>query len=46
MTEGGLCHFLQFSGDIFCPLRWKTGLYRGMVFCIIDKNNEEEGIPC
>lgn len=37
MTEGGLCHFLQFSWDIFCPLRWKTDLSRGMIFCIMIK---------
>lgn len=38
MTEEiRLCHFLQFAGDFFFPLRGKTGLYRGVIFVKIIK---------
>lgn len=43
MTEGDLCHFLQFAPRFFASLRGKTGLYSQRLFCIINKNDEEEG---
>lgn len=38
MTEEvRLCHFLQFAGDFFFPLRGKTDLYRRVIFAKIIK---------
>ena len=43
MTEGGLCHFLQFAGDFFFPLRGKTDLLWSILICIMIKMMKRRG---